>query len=122
MVKQIKKTIHVEILIRITYQGIHHLPQHLQVRCLCYCCLGQYVVIVVVTEAVQCHCLCCPESSGVQFVSDSLLLFAVRIKVKVSYCHGTQLLKDNVNIKSWRLCSQSQYTCCIFLSIKEIQE
>jgi len=90
-----------------TYQGIHHLSQHLQVHCLCYCCLDQCVMTVAANEAVQCHCLCCPGSSGVQSVSDSLLLFAEGKNYKISYYHNTQLLRENVSRKLRRLCSQS---------------
>lgn len=46
-------------------------------------------------EAVQCHCLCCPESSAVQSVSDSLLQFAAGIYHKISYYHNVWLLREN---------------------------
>lgn len=105
-----------EILIELTYQGIHHLPQHLPVHCLCYCCLGQCAMTAAVNEAVQCHYLCCPESSEVQSVSDSLLLFAVRKSYNIFYYQHIQLLRENISRKTgWTL--QPVSTGCIFLLV-----
>lgn len=87
--------VNAEILTKLTYQGIHHLPQPLQVHCLCYCCPAQCAVTAAGSGAVQCHCLCCPESSAVQSVSDSLLLFAAGINCKISYYHNIWLLREN---------------------------
>lgn len=87
--------VNTEILIKLTYQGIHHLPQPLQVHCLCYCCPAQCAVTAAGNEAVQCHCLCCPESSAVQSVSDSLLLFAAEINCEISYYYNIWLLREN---------------------------
>lgn len=90
-----KHPVNAEILIKLTYQGIHHLPQPLQVHCLCCCYPSQCAVTAAGNEAVQCHCLCCPESSAVQSVSDSLLLFAAEINCKISYYYNIWLLRQN---------------------------
>lgn len=60
------------------YLEIHHQAQHPLVRCLYWSCPYQYARPAAVNAAVQCHCLYCPESSGVQFESGFLQLFAVK--------------------------------------------